>query len=113
MNCTPGAFDSRLNLLQVGQSPPRKKRRIAFWSVNESTSHNLETQLEAERSKYIEEHPSLAIVGPQFVCPDNVISSICSNAKFVSVISDMDVFLIRQELKQRFFNVLLAIVKNN
>ena len=46
-------------------------------------------RLKAERANYISEHPTLAILGVQLVCPDSVIDSICSSAKFISVAKDM------------------------
>jgi hypothetical protein len=54
----------------------------------------------------MEENPAFAIVGEQMVCCDGVISDICSNAKFISVLKDMDLFSIRTELRERFFNAL-------
>ena len=58
------------------------------------------------------ENQSLFILGPQVVCPDSIILNICSIAKFISVISDINSFCIRQELRERFFNVLLATVNS-
>ena len=77
-----------------------------------STTEAVKIQLKAARANYIEEHPSLAILGAQLVCPDSVISNISSSVKFISVLSDMDAFCLRQELKEKFFNVLLAVVNN-
>ena len=112
MVCNPSAFSdsSRLSVLQIGKAPPRKKRRVAVRKLNQSTIDDLESRLKAERTKYIVEHPSLAILGEQLVCSESVIDSICSNAKFISIPSDMDSFCLRQELKQRFFNALTAVV---
>ena len=60
----------------------------------------IKLQLEAERSKFIDSNPSFSIVGKQLVCPDSVISQICSNAKYISVLDDMDLFFLRHELKE-------------
>ena len=56
------------------------------------------------------EHPTLFFVGHQIVCPDSTIESICSSAKFISVSSDMDLYNLRTELKDRFFNVVSSVV---
>ena len=111
MVCNPSAFaGERLDILKVGKAPPRKKRRVAVRKIEKSLLDALYTQLKAERAHYIAEHPTLSIVGERFVCPDSVLNSICSNVKFISVINDMDNFNLRQELKHRFFNVIMAIL---
>ena len=113
MVCDPTAFSDggRLDVLKVGTTP-RKKRRVAIRRVTVSTTEAVKIQLKAARANYIEEHPSLAILGAQLVYPDSVISNISSSVKFISVLSDMDAFCLRQELKEKFFNVLLAVVNN-
>lgn len=87
MNCSPTAFDGgargRLDVLQAGKTPPRKRdgwlypegRCLNSWSCS-SAARNI---------------PTLVILGAQFVCSDSVIS-ICSSSKFISVVSDMDAF---------------------
>lgn len=112
MVCNPSAFSDgeRLSILQVGKAPPRKKRRVAVRRVDKSLLETVMSRLKEERANYIKEHPTLAILGVQLVCPDSVISSICSSVKFISIASDMDLFCLRQELKQRFFDVIIAIV---
>lgn len=112
MVCNPSGYTDggRLDVMQVGRTPPRKKRRVAVHRVNVATMEALKAQLEAERDKYIADNPCLNILGCQLVCPDSSIMTICSSAKFISVISDMDCFYLRQELKERFFNVVLAVV---
>ena len=112
MCCNPTAFDGggRLDVLQVGKSPPRKKRRRAVRRADKTVVEAVKAQLESARAQHITENPSLAIVGAQFVCPDSVINSISSSTKFISVIEDMDTFCLRQELKQIFFDVLIAAV---
>lgn len=114
MVCNPSAFTDggRLDVMQVGSTPPRKRRRVAVRRVTETTTQAVRMQLKAERTKYITEHPSLAVLGAQFLCPDSVIDNICSSLKFIAVPSDMDVFCLRRELKDRFFNVLLAVVNS-
>ena len=114
MVCNPSEFTDggRLDVMQVGRTPPRKRRRVALRRVTEATTEAVRMQLQAERAKYITEHPSLGIIGAQLVFPDNVISNICSSLKFITVRSDMDAFCLRQELKDRFLNVLLAVVNS-
>ena len=114
MVCNPSAFSDgvKLSVLQIGKAPPRKKRRVAIRKLNQSTIKALRSGLKAERAKVIAEDPTLAILGEQLVCPEGVIDSICSDVKFISVVTDMDSFCLRQELKQRFFNVIMAVVNS-
>ncbi len=113
MVCNPTAFSDggRLDVLQVGTSV-RKKRRVAVWRVNDLHSSTIKLKLEIQRAKYITEHPTLGILGAQRVCPDNVLKSICDSAKFIPVMEDMDLFCLRQDLKERFFNVVIAVVNS-
>jgi hypothetical protein len=93
----------RLDIVQPGKAPPRKRRRVVRRNVDESI---LESQLKTER---MEDNPAFAIVvGEQMVCCDGVISDICSNAKF----KDMDLFSFRTELRERFFNALSSVSTN-
>ena len=96
--------------MQKAVTVPRKKRRVAIRKITERQCSDIKSLLQAERAQYISEHPNLAILGVQLVCPDSVINSICSSIKFVSVVTDMDTFNLRQELKERFFNVIIAVV---
>lgn len=72
MVCNPSAFSDggRLSILQVGKAPPRKRRRVAVRQTNKSVLETVESQLKAERAKYIREHPTLDILGEKLVCPD-------------------------------------------
>ena len=108
----PSLMGGRLDVLQVGKVS-RKKRRVAVHNMTVATMEALTTQLEAERADYISENPSLLIIGPQLVCPDSTISAISSNAKFISIPSDMNCFCLRQEIRQRFFNVVITILNNS
>lgn len=110
MVCNPTAFSDggRLDVLQVGKTV-RKKRRVAVRRVDDPHASTIKLKLEIERAKYIIEHPTLGILGAQLMCPDNVMKSVCDSAKFISVIEDM---CLRQELKERFCNVVIAVVNN-
>lgn len=101
MICNPSAFTDggRLDVMQVGRAPPKKRRRVAVRRVTEHITETVRLELKAERAKYITEHPSLAILGVQFACPDSVINNICSSLKFISVLSDMDAFCLARNLR--------------
>lgn len=111
MVCNPSAFsdvDGGIEgraILEVGKVPTRKKRRVAVRKVDGSLVDAIKAGLKEERAKYIAEHPTLAILGVDLVCPESVISS-----SVLYVYSDMDCFSLRQELKQPFFNVIMALV---
>lgn len=105
--CNPTAFldEGRLDILRL-QKVTRKKRRVAVRKIGDSLASVIKVKLKRERAEYMAAHPTLRILGKQFVCPDSVINNVCSSAKFISCISDMDLFCIRQELKNQFFNVI-------
>ena len=101
--CNPTAFsdEGRLDILKLGKVV-RKKRRVAVRKVGKPELSLIKLKLEMERSKFLSEHPTLGILGLQIVCPDAVINRICDSAKFISVREDMELFGLRQELKERF-----------
>lgn len=101
------------DVMRVGKPAPRKKRRVAIRKVDESVISDIKSRLQEERVKYIAEHSGLAILGVQLVCPNSVINNICSSVRFISVANDMDSFCLRQELKERFFNVIMAVVNSS
>lgn len=111
MVCNPAIFteDSRLGIVDAKLTVARKKRRVAVRRVSDLQLQVLESSLKAERSNFISEHPNLSILGVQMVCPDEMIKNICAGVKFISNISDMDNFCIRQELKQRFYTVIMLV----
>lgn len=113
MVSNPTAFldGGRLDVLQVGKTV-RKKRRVAVRRVTEAETDTIKLKLELEREKYIQEHPTLGILGAQLVCPDSIIKTVCGNARFISVIGDMDSLCLRQELKERFFIVIITVVNS-
>ena len=107
-----GDSGGKLDILQVGKPGPRKKRRVAVRKANKTMISAVKSQLQAERAKYVVENPTLAFVGVQLVCPDSVLDSICESVRFISVANDMDSFCLRQGLKQRFFEVIMAVVNS-
>lgn len=106
--CNPTAFldGGRLDILRIGKVV-RKKRRVAVRKIDDALTSVIKVKLKEERLKYMAEHPSLGILGKQLVCPDSLITNVCSGAKFISVPGDMDLFCLRQELKNRFFNAVV------
>ena len=114
MVCNPAAFSDggRLDILKIGKVV-RKKRRVAVRKISKPETSLIKLKLEMERSKYLSEHPTLGVLGLQLVCPDSVIKSVCDNVKYISVREDMDLFCLRQELKEQFFRVIMTVVNNS
>ena len=86
MVCNPTMFgsDSSLGIVEVGKAPPRKKRRMASSRrVTASQKELLESSLKLELEMYIAEHPNLAILGIQFVCPSSVINNIIMHSYII------------------------------
>ena len=102
MTCNPSVFSDggRLSLLEVQRAPKRKKRQVAVRKLDQSVVDNLKKQLKAELTKYMAEN---SILGEEMVCSSGVIESICCSLYW----RIMDVFCLRQELKQRFFRFIL------
>ena len=88
--CSPLDSSSTLSSLLLERPVPRKKRHVAVRKVDQSLLFELKKKLDEERKMYISENPSMAILGLQFVCSDNAIDKICSNAKYISKIEDTD-----------------------
>lgn len=106
--CTPRAIMShdRLNVLEIGKA----KKRVAVRVVNEELSQSLREQLMAERDKYLEENPCFRSIGANFVCPDVTIDELCSQAEYIQTCSDITLFGVRSDLKDRFFNVISSVL---
>ena len=81
----------------------RRKRRRAVRRVDERVKERLKNELLEERKKvHCWKIPVLGMIGAQLVCPDSIITEICSNVKFISATSDLDAFCPRQELRKAF-----------
>ena len=109
--CTPTAVTKgdRLNVLQIGRAT-RKRKRIAARVVDEDLSKALKQRLMAERDKYLTENPCFYSIGASLVCPDVTIDEVCSQAEYVETSSDITLFGIRSDLRDRFFNVISSVL---
>ena len=105
--CTPSAISSndRLNVLELGKQT-RRPKRSAIRKVNEQLLKTLKERLYAERKAYIDENPCLSMLGVDFVCPDSTIDELCLQAEYLETASDISLYGIRTDIKDRFFNVI-------
>lgn len=99
----------RLNVLEIGKAI-RKKKRVAVRVVSEELCRTLREQLMAERDKYLEENPCFRSIGASFVCPDVTDDKLCSQAEFIQTCSDITLFGVRSDLKDRFFKVISSVL---
>ena len=99
----------RLNVLEIGKAI-RMKKRVVVRVISEELSRNLKQQLIAERDKYLEENPCFYSIGANFVCPDVTIDELCSQAEYIKTCSDISLFGVRSDLKDRFFNVISSVL---
>ena len=90
----------------------RSKRPPLVRDVAEEVVQRLEQQLKEARKKIVASSTSLGILGCQFVCPDPVIRQICSNVNSIKTATDLSVFFLRPEYRDRFFTTLSEIVKD-
>lgn len=109
--CTPQAIapNDRLDVLVIGK-PSRCKKRVASRLVNEELLTMLKNSLRMERDRYIQENPCFLMTGFSFVCPDVTIDELCSQATYIQTPSDMSLFGIKTELRDRFFNTISSIL---
>lgn len=109
--CTPQAVknEDRLNILERGKAI-RRKKRVAVRVVNNDLSKALKEQLMAERDKYLTENPCFYSIGASFVCPDVTINELCSQAEYIESSSDIALFGIRSDLRDRFFNIISSVL---
>ena len=71
--------------------------------VNEQLLKTLKECLYAERKAYIDENPHLSMLGIDFVCPDSMIDQLCSQAEYLETASDISLYCIHSDIKDRFF----------
>ena len=109
--CNVSCSLPRLDIL-LHRPVSRKKRRVPVRKIDQSLLLELKSRLEEERNKYVVEHPCMAIFGLQFICSDNVIDKICSDAKYLTKIEDLDQFIICKELVTRFYSTIIEVIGN-
>ena len=105
--CTQGKVPySRVDILSPTQLK-RSKRPIAVRDVTSALRDKIKSDLFKEREKVLEEYPSYRMLGSSFICSDSIISELCSKAKFVKSVDDLNnVCGLRPELSLRFFSVM-------
>lgn len=110
--CDNRACPQYLNFTDTTLTNARRKRRTAVKVIDDTCKLELKAALLREVDMYIEEHPSYRMLGRDFVCPSCVIEKICSEARFFNSVDDLNIVLLRPELKMRFFNVFCNITSN-
>lgn len=110
--CDNRACPQYLNFTDTTLTNARRKRRTAVKVIDDTCKLELKAALLREVDMYIEEHPSYRMLGRDFVCPSCVIEKICSEARFFNSVDDLNIVLLRPELKMRFFYVFCNITSN-
>ena len=72
----------------------------------------LKSALLAERKAFMEENPNYRILGSDFVCPVPLIDSICTEARFLQTVADLNRCGLRSELKTGSFIVIMNVLCN-
>ena len=91
--CTGRVESSRLDILTS---------KVSKWKPRRVVSPNLEAKLMAAREEILDTHPSFRMVGINFLCPDSIIKTLCSEAQFANNTQDFTV-QIRSEFRDKFF----------
>lgn len=111
--CNSGCvLSDRLEITQFRAVSTRKRRRVAVRRVDDSLKVLLKRRLLAERVAFVEENPCWQILGIQFVCSDALISQICDDCKYIASVDDIDSFFVRPELRDRFYDIVVEVVKD-
>ena len=109
--CTPLAVESRLDILKPGQAVGRKRRR-AVRDIDDSLKEILMKRLSEERDCTLREMPSFRIFGEDFILPDTTILELCCQSCYITAESDICLYGIRPDVKERLFNVIIDVVSS-
>ncbi len=60
----------------------------------------------------VEEHTSYRMLGPAFVCPECVVDKVCSEARFLHTVADLNSLGLRLELRNQFFDVVTDVLSD-
>ena len=71
----------------------------------------LKDKLIEEREKILTEMPGYSFLGVDSICPDVTIDELCKQSRYISSVNDMQLFGIKPEFKNRFFDILKAVVE--
>ena len=77
-------FESHKPVSTVG-----RKRRTAVYAVTDDVLLTLKQSLRLERDRY---HPNYMLFGPDSICSDSLIDNVCTQAKFIKVEEDLNLF---------------------
>ena len=99
----------RLDSLKTASGSKRKRRRKAH-HVDKDATNRLKNRLKEGRLCVLAEKPAYQMIGADFICSEALICEICEGAEFISTIEDMDIYCLRPELKERFFNIIMDVV---
>ena len=100
---------SHLDILIPGKVQ-RRKRRTVVREIGKDLSERLKARLQEERERIMDENPSFQMVGSNFICPDAAISELCTQAKHITSVDDLDLFCLRPQLRDRFLKVIMDTV---
>ena len=84
----------------------QKKRREVVWESTQELEDTLCKKLKDERTSFINQHQHFKILGYSFVCPDSVISHICTQACFIDSEDMLRDFGICTELVAPFYHII-------
>ena len=91
----------------------KRKRQTLVKEMNESCMADLRAGLVKAVDDFLEKHPSYKMLGRSFICPDTVIDKICSEAKFLNSIEDLNSIIgLRPEIKSNLFHVVISVLSN-
>lgn len=107
--CTEGVPYPWLAVLGHSSTTSRKRRPVKH-NLTKSDKEVLTKRLQDERDKIIQQHPAFRMIGRNFVLSDSGIAEICKDAKFVCTSSDLPLYCIRPEFRDRIFNVVVEMV---
>ena len=72
--------------------------------------NTLKDKLVEEREKILAERPGFSFLGLDSICPNLTIDELCKQSRYILSITDMQLFGIKPEFKNRFFNIIKTAV---
>lgn len=96
--------------MQPGEQPNKKRRQVVH-TLSKSKMKILQDKLIEEREKILTERPGFGFLGLDSICPDVTIDELCKQSRYISSVNDMQLFGIKPEFKNRFFNIVKSVVE--
>ena len=109
--CTSLSHYSSIPVIYYAQTARLKhKQRTVLWDLSDNYVADLKNGLVKVVDNVLEDHPSYKMLGRSFVCPTSVIDKICTEARYINSIDDLNIIGVRPEIKNALYCVVCSVV---